>query len=169
MIKCGRFIIVEEILGKESTPHGMKEIINLIRIDYLPGTPIVDPDKVISIDDVQKMKNKNTKNRLRILFLDFKDESTIRFSKDTREKLRCRFKFESKKESKDKINELCSFIRKKVGLTKEEINNVIQKMGSWETGLYPAYIYYTSVEKDGSISPAINCKTYDTYEYERYV
>ena len=168
MIKCGRFIVVEEILGEESTPHGMKEIINLIRIDYLPGiTPAIEPDEVIVAGYIQKIKN--GKNCLRILFLDFEDESIIRFSKDTREKLRGMFKFESKKESKDKINELCSFIRKKVGLTKEEINNVIQKMGTGETGLYASGIYYTSIEKDGSINIPVESHDYYNYEYKRYV
>lgn len=156
MIKCGKFVVIEEVLGKIKTgPNGPYEPTKVLDISYHTYAEmkyVESQDIIYKFFDEGKIKfaNEDDKKVIRILEFEFKDDNSnkIYFSKETKEKLKQRFRFESKKEAKHKLNDLLYFIRENVSLTKEEIEDTISKMGTGETGLDPIHICTFGVMND---------------------
>lgn len=154
MIRCGYFIVIEEVLGRiKQGPNGPVEPTKVLDISYHTRSEYVSAEDIMyNFFDEGKIKfsSEDEKKTIRILLLEFEDDNSnkIWFSKDTKEKLKQRFRFESKKEAKDKLKDLLYFIRENVSLTKDEIENTIDKMGTGKTGLIPYSIYTFGVMSD---------------------
>lgn len=140
MIKTGCFIVFEELGETVSTPEGRRQLTTVLDVYYIKNKYMIDTKE--AAEKYFNTKNIDRFKVLRMLILEFENDNTnkIWFSKETKEKLKTRFKFESRKEAKDKINNLLYFIRDNVSLTKEEIEDVKQKMGTGQTGLTPYFI-----------------------------
>lgn len=156
MIKCGKFVVIEEVLGKIKTgPNGPYEPTKVLDISYHTYDEmkyVESQDIIYKFFDEGKIKfsSSEEKKTIRIIVLKFEDDNSdkIYFSKETKEKLKQRFKFESKKEAKDELKKLLHFIRENVSLTKDEIEDTINKMGTGKTGLIPYSIYTFGVMTD---------------------